>query len=79
MTTRNRFLSLFFAASILLLPACSYFGGDNGDGQMMADSGQCWSQKGGVGNLIKNSSTKSECKELGGKSWCPTGGGCEDL
>lgn len=43
------------------------------------EDGQCWSRKGGVGNLIKNSATKSECEELGGKSWCRVAGGCENI
>lgn len=73
---RGLFFVVIFAA--LALGGCGNGNGGD-DGQMMADSGQCWSQKGGVGNLLKNSSTKAECKELGGKSWCPVGGGCEDL
>ena len=59
----------------LMLAACA--GGMNGMAD--ADSGQCWSMKGGVGVLKKNSSTQEECKELGGKSWCPVGGGCINL
>lgn len=44
-----------------------------------AVEGQCWSQEGGVGRLLSNSCTKQECRDLGGRSWCPVGGGCEDL
>lgn len=47
--------------------------------EQAADDGQCWSLKGGVGQLIKNSSTLEECEELGGKSWCRVGGGCQDI
>lgn len=43
------------------------------------EDGQCWSRAGGVGKLIKNSATKSECEELGGKSWCRVAGGCENI
>ncbi len=43
------------------------------------EDGQCWSRKGGVGYLLSNSTTKAECRELGGKSFCYVGGGCEDL
>ena len=59
----------------LLLTAC--MGGSQDVKQV--DDGQCWSQKGGVGNLIRNSSTKAECKTAGGKSWCAVGGGCVDI
>lgn len=45
----------------------------------VAEKGQCWSQKGGVGNLLKNSATKAECEALDGKSWCHVAGGCEDI
>lgn len=43
------------------------------------EDGQCWSRSGGVGNLVKNSATKAECEELGGKSWCRVAGGCENI
>ena len=74
-------LRLLFIAvlAVVLMAGCSNSGDNGGEMEMTADSGQCWSQKGGVGNLLKNSSTKEECKQLGGKSWCPVGGGCEDL
>ena len=69
---------LLFAIVVLavLASGCAH---DKDKMQMGSDSGQCWSMKGGVGKLLKNSSTKDECKELGGKSWCPVGGGCENL
>ncbi|MDN4500987.1 hypothetical protein QX776_01085 [Alteromonadaceae bacterium BrNp21-10] len=43
------------------------------------EKGQCWSMKGGVGVLKKNSATRAECEKLGGKSWCHFAGACEDL
>ncbi|MFT6805189.1 MAG: hypothetical protein ACJAWT_000586 [Glaciecola sp.] len=67
---------LQFMALLMLmvtLSSCTLFTGAS------SDSGQCWSRNGGVGNLLKNSSTKAECEELGGKSWCPVGGGCESI
>ncbi|MDF2179698.1 hypothetical protein P2G88_15715 [Aliiglaciecola sp. CAU 1673] len=62
---------LLLLASMLSLAGCS--------STNTQEDGQCWSQKGGVGLILKNSSTKEECKELGGKSWCAVGGSCVDL
>ncbi|MDZ7752476.1 MAG: hypothetical protein U5S82_12565 [Gammaproteobacteria bacterium] len=74
----NRARRLFVATFVVvLLGACS--NGGDGTPETVAGTGQCWSEPGGVGNLLKNSSTKKECKALGGKSWCPVGGGCENL
>ncbi len=42
-------------------------------------TGQCWSKSGGVGLVLKNSSTKQQCKNLGGGSWCRFAGSCDDL
>ncbi len=51
----------------------------NNDDVSQVTDGQCWSEAGGVGTLLKNSATRAECEELGGKSICNVGGSCDDL
>lgn len=70
-------ISIIAIAAILgVILALSY---DNNDDVSQVTDGQCWSEAGGVGNLLKNSATRAECEELGGKSICNVGGSCDDL
>ena len=52
---------------------------DTSNDTSQVEDGQCWSEAGGVGNLLKNSATREQCEELGGKSICNVGGSCDDL
>jgi len=76
--TKLGIIIAIIAIAIILgvILALSY---NNNDDVSQVTDGQCWSKAGGVGNLLKNSATRAECEELGGKSICNVGGSCDDL